>query len=99
VEGEIFPIRTSTNRNRIKTLSWLSASELRMLAEALVAADFKRRQVILREAELASEAHILLSRYFLSDRSFLRGPRHRNCYCSVQPGSGAIAQPRLSRIF
>jgi CRP/FNR family transcriptional regulator, cyclic AMP receptor protein len=46
--------------NRIKTLSWLSASELRRLAEALIAADFKRRQLILREAALASEAHILL---------------------------------------
>jgi CRP-like cAMP-binding protein len=31
-----------------------------MLAEALVVANFKRRQVILREAQLVSEAHILL---------------------------------------
>ena len=41
-------------------MSWLSASELRLLAAALAPANFKRPQVIFREAALASEAHILL---------------------------------------
>ena len=46
--------------SRLKPLSWLSASELRLLAGALALANFKRPQVILREAALASDAHILL---------------------------------------
>jgi CRP-like cAMP-binding protein len=46
---------------RLKALSWLSASELKLLAGALATANFKRPQVILREAALASEAHILLT--------------------------------------
>jgi len=47
--------------SRLKALSWLSASELKLLAGALATANFKRPQVILREAALASEAHILLT--------------------------------------
>lgn len=46
--------------SRLKALSWLSASELGLLAGALALADFKRPQIILREAAFASEAHILL---------------------------------------
>jgi CRP-like cAMP-binding protein len=46
---------------RLKALSWLSASELTMLAEVLALTNYKRREVILREAALSSEAHILLS--------------------------------------
>jgi CRP-like cAMP-binding protein len=46
--------------SRLKALSWLSNSELRVLAGALAIANFKRSQVILGEAALASEAHILL---------------------------------------
>jgi len=46
--------------SRLKAFSWLSASELRLLAGALATADFKKRQVIFGEASLASEAHILL---------------------------------------
>ena len=45
---------------RLKAFSWLSASELRLLAAALATANFKRSQVILPQATLASEAHILL---------------------------------------
>src|SRR6202030_4658189 len=45
---------------RLKTLSWLSASELGLLAGALVLVDYKRPQIILREDPLASKAHILL---------------------------------------
>jgi CRP/FNR family transcriptional regulator, cyclic AMP receptor protein len=46
--------------SRIKGLSWLSTSELGLLVGALTLADFKRSQIILREAALASDAHILL---------------------------------------
>lgn len=46
---------------RLKALSWLSASELTMLAEVLALANFKRREIILREPALSSDAHILLS--------------------------------------
>jgi CRP/FNR family transcriptional regulator len=41
--------------------SWLSVSELGLLAGALTLANFKRREVILHEAVPAFEAHILLS--------------------------------------
>ncbi len=46
--------------SRLKALSWLSASELGLLANALTLADFKRPQIILPESALASDAHILL---------------------------------------
>jgi CRP-like cAMP-binding protein len=46
--------------SRLKALSWLSISELSRLAGTLSTANFKRPQVILGEAALASEAHILL---------------------------------------
>jgi CRP/FNR family cyclic AMP-dependent transcriptional regulator len=45
---------------RLKALSWLSAPELGLLVERLTFANFKRSQVILRAAALASDAHILL---------------------------------------
>jgi CRP/FNR family cyclic AMP-dependent transcriptional regulator len=46
--------------NRLKSLSWLSASELGLLAGALALTNFKPPQIILHEAALASDAHILL---------------------------------------
>jgi CRP/FNR family transcriptional regulator, cyclic AMP receptor protein len=46
--------------SRLKAFSWLSATELRLLAGALATANFKRPHVILREAALGSAAHILL---------------------------------------
>ncbi len=46
---------------RLKALSWLSTSELTLLVGALALANFKRREVILREAALASEVNILLT--------------------------------------
>jgi CRP-like cAMP-binding protein len=46
---------------RLKSLSWLSASDLAGLANGLVLANFKRHEVIAREAALASDAHLLLS--------------------------------------
>ena len=45
---------------RLKALSWLSASELGSLAGKLALANFKRPQIILRAAALATDAHILL---------------------------------------
>jgi len=46
---------------RLRVLSWLSASELASLVDALRLSSFRRRELILRDAALASEAHILLS--------------------------------------
>jgi CRP-like cAMP-binding protein len=46
--------------SRLKALSWLSTSELGLLVGALTLSDFKRPQIILREAALACDAHILL---------------------------------------
>jgi CRP/FNR family transcriptional regulator, cyclic AMP receptor protein len=46
---------------RLKSLSWLSPAELNSLASALAFANFKRRAVIMNEAALSSEAHILLT--------------------------------------
>ncbi|HEX5433139.1 MAG TPA: Crp/Fnr family transcriptional regulator [Candidatus Angelobacter sp.] len=46
--------------SRLKALSWLSASELGLLTEALALTNFKRPQIIFREAALAPDAHILL---------------------------------------
>ena len=46
--------------SRLKALSWLSDSELSLLVGRLEFANFKRPQIILRQAALASEAHILL---------------------------------------
>ena len=45
---------------RLKALSWLSASELGLLAGTLALANFKRPQIIFREAARAADAHILL---------------------------------------
>lgn len=47
--------------SRLKALSWLSTSELTLLVGALAVANFKRREVILREAALASGVNILLT--------------------------------------
>ena len=46
---------------RIKSLSWLSQSELALLVSALTLTNHKRHTVILREGALARDAHILLS--------------------------------------
>jgi CRP/FNR family transcriptional regulator, cyclic AMP receptor protein len=46
---------------RLRALSWLSASELASLVDALRLSSFRRRELILHDAALASEAHILLS--------------------------------------
>jgi CRP-like cAMP-binding protein len=46
---------------RINALSWLSLPELTRLVELLTLANFKRREVIVDEDGLGSEAHILLT--------------------------------------
>lgn len=46
--------------SRLKTLSWLSTSELGMLAGALALTDYKRAQVMFRDGAFATDAHILL---------------------------------------
>jgi hypothetical protein len=46
---------------RLRALSWLSASELASLVDALRLSSFRRHELIVRDAALISEAHILLS--------------------------------------
>ena len=46
--------------SRLKALSWLSTSEIGLLAGSLVLVDYRRSQVIRREDPLVSKAHILL---------------------------------------
>jgi CRP-like cAMP-binding protein len=61
VNGTRSPTDTDLdNLSRLKALSWLSVSELRLLAGTLAFANFRRSQVIFYEGTLASEAHILL---------------------------------------
>ena len=47
--------------SRLKALSWLSPPELALLVSALVLANYKRHAVIMREAAMAHDAHILLA--------------------------------------
>ena len=47
--------------SRLKDLSWLSTPQLSLLVSAFALANFKRRDIILREAALASEVNILLT--------------------------------------
>jgi CRP-like cAMP-binding protein len=47
--------------SRLKALSWLSPSELTLLVGALALANYKRNAIIPRDAELASDAQILLA--------------------------------------
>lgn len=47
--------------SRLKALWWLSPSELKLLASALSLSNYKRHALILRDAALARDAHILLS--------------------------------------
>ena len=61
MNGTRHPVDSDLNKlSRLKALSWLSASEMGLLAGALALANFKRPQIILREGELAADAHILL---------------------------------------
>jgi hypothetical protein len=47
--------------SRLKALSWLSPSELKLLASALLFSNYKRHALILRDVAVAQGAHILLS--------------------------------------
>ena len=47
--------------SRLKALSWLSPSELKLLASALSLSNYKRHALILRDVALAQGAHILIS--------------------------------------
>ena len=46
---------------RLKALSWLSPSELKLLVSALSLSNYKRHALILRDVALAQGAHILLA--------------------------------------
>src|SRR5208282_2586291 len=47
--------------SRLKVLSWLSPSELKLLASALSLSNYKRHALILRDVAQAQDAHILLA--------------------------------------
>jgi hypothetical protein len=47
--------------SRLKALSWLSPSELKLLVSALSLSNYKRHALILRDVALAHGAHILLA--------------------------------------
>jgi hypothetical protein len=47
--------------SRLKALSWLSPSELKLLVSALSLSNYKRHALILRDVALAQGAHILLA--------------------------------------
>jgi hypothetical protein len=47
--------------SRLKALSWLSPSELKLLASTLSFSNYKRHALILRDVALAQDAHILIS--------------------------------------
>ena len=47
--------------SRLKALSWLSPSELKLLLSALSLSNYKRHALILRDVALAQGAHILIS--------------------------------------
>ena len=55
-----FPDSDLEKLTRLKAFAWLSTAELRSLAAVLAPANFIRAQIILSQAALASEAHILL---------------------------------------
>jgi CRP-like cAMP-binding protein len=55
-----FPDSDLDKLTRLKAFAWLSTAELRSLAAVLAPTNFIRHQIILSQAALASEAHILL---------------------------------------
>ena len=61
MNSKVIATLTLDRLSRLKALSWLSAQELNLLVGALALANFKRRDIILREAALASEVNILLT--------------------------------------
>jgi CRP-like cAMP-binding protein len=69
---------------RLRALSWLSTSELALLADALRLASFRRRELILRDAALASEPHILLSG--IARITFLKARSERMTVALLAPG-------------
>jgi hypothetical protein len=67
----------------LKAFSWLSVSDMRLLAGALEPTNFKRREVILRE-DFASEAHILLKG--IASISCQNAHRERVTVALIAPG-------------
>ena len=55
-----FPDSDLDKLSRLKAFAWLSTAELGSLAAVLAPTNFTRPQIILSQAALASEAHILL---------------------------------------
>jgi CRP-like cAMP-binding protein len=69
---------------RLKSLSWLSVSELADIAGALVLANFKTHEVIAREATLASDAYLLLTG--VASITCLNGKGERVTVALLAPG-------------
>lgn len=81
---------------RLEALSWLSASELGVLSDLLTLTRFKRGEVILREATLASDAHILLSG--VARITCLNSRNERATVAFLAPGPiPAFPAPSISR--
>jgi len=59
-ETQTFPDNDLGKLTRLKDLSWLSPSELGLMASSLVFANFKRPQIMLRDPAFATAPHILL---------------------------------------
>jgi CRP/FNR family cyclic AMP-dependent transcriptional regulator len=59
-ETQTFPDNDFGKLTQLKALSWLSPSELGLLASSLVFSNFKRPQIMLRDPAFSSAPHILL---------------------------------------
>jgi CRP-like cAMP-binding protein len=80
------PLRdTDLNKlSRLKALSWLSTAELTTLVNVLVSANFERHEIILGEAALASDAHILLTG--IASITCMNARRERVTVALIAPG-------------
>jgi len=46
---------------RLKIFSWLTPTEVKVLGTSLAMVNYRRREEIFRECELANEAHVLIA--------------------------------------
>jgi hypothetical protein len=79
------PRDTDFNKlSRLRALSWLSTSELTSLVGALAATNFGRHEIILGEAALASDVHILMTG--IARATCMNGRRERVTVAMIAPG-------------
>lgn len=69
---------------RLKSMSWLSTSEMILLVSELRVTEFRRREIMLDEAAPDHDAHILLSG--VARITCLNGLRKRVTLCLIAPG-------------